>query len=119
MMQLIIHSISSDYFDLKSWIPSNLDEVFVNLVIEIGCNLEEGVNLFYVDMASPEGLRKAKGNMDILALNRTILISNYSYEIMYDAICKVVESCTDKNWSLSCSKLQRYFDWEYEDYELE
>lgn len=118
-MRLIIHSISSDYFDLESWIPNSLDEVFISLVIEIGCDLEKGTNLFYVDIASPEGLRKAKGNIDILALNRTIMISKYSYEIIYEAICKIVEACTDINWSLSCSKLQRYFDWEYEDYGIE
>lgn len=116
---LIVRSISSTDVELDTWYPETMEDVFVSLDIEVEfSDGNEGINLFYVTLATPEALSKHR-TPPILVEHRTIVVSEYSYDIVRKAILNIAEKCTRKTWEESCLALQRYFQWEYEDYVLE
>jgi hypothetical protein len=84
--------------------------------LEVGfSDKDDSTNLFYITVATPEALRKRR-NGPILAKNRTILISEYDYDSIRETILDILNKCSKDSWDESCIALQRYFQWEYEDY---
>ncbi len=117
--KLILKSISSSEVDINNWQPSSNDEVFICLDLEIASdNIDDGSNMFYVTLATPEALRKNSDNL-VLVKNRTIVISEYHWDNIHKEILEILNECSRENWNESCTVLQRYFQWEYEDYFLE
>ena len=114
--RLKLNSISSSDIDidLASWNPLVNEDIFICLDMEISFENDE-VNLFYVNIATPEGLRKHEKGF-LLSENRTIVISEYNYEALLVVIKNILAKCTRDSWTESCLVLQRYFLWEYEDY---
>lgn len=114
---LVLKEISSVDIDgdLRCWQPRKAEDVFVSLDMEIGFSSEDEVNFFYVSLATPEALMKYR-KAPYLVKNRTLVVSEYSYDELISLINEILESSTRKTWEESCSVLQRYFDWEYEDY---
>lgn len=116
---LKLKSISSSEVELNTWHPTENEDVFICLDIEVGfADEESGVNLFYVTLATPEALRR-HCNPPVLVKNRTIVISDYSYDAVRDAVLEILSKCTRDSWNDSCVALQRYFQWEFEDYSTE
>lgn len=119
--KLILDAISSTDIDvdLKYWFPACNEEVLISLDLNIRyLDGEEGSNMFYVTLSTPEALRKfRKGS--ILVRNRTIIVSEYDYNIVREVIIEILDKCSRQNWEDSCAALQRYFLWEYEDYSTE
>jgi hypothetical protein len=117
--KLILNSVSSSERDIKKWRPTSNEDVFMGLDIEISfSDGEEGSNYFYVTLATPESLRKHRSE-PYLVKNRTLIISEYSYDIVRNLILEILDACTRESWDESCGALQRYFQWEYEDYSME
>ena len=78
-------------------------------------NDNSGINMFYVVLATPEALRlRRKG--PFLVENRTLVVSDFDYDAIVSGIKSILEKCNRETWEESCQVLQRYFDWEYEDY---
>ena len=116
--KLDLIDLSSAEIDLTSWKPLSNEDVFICLDIEISFSNEEGTNLFYVTLATPEALSKhCEG--PILVKNRTIIVVEYNYDEVKNCILEILDQCSRATWSDSCSILQRYFQWEYEDYSIE
>jgi hypothetical protein len=114
--KLFLNSLSSSEVDLKSWYPLSNEEVFICLDLEIGFSDDsEGSNYFYTTLATPESLVKHRIK-PCLVKNRTIVVSEYSYDILRNIIFEILDACSRDSWDESCSVLQRYFQWEYEDY---
>jgi len=114
--KLVLKSLSSSDIDIDKWNPKTLEDVFISYDIEIGYSDNRfGTNYFYVTVATPESLRKHREG-DFLVLNRTLVLSNYNYTIVESVVSKILEDCSRDTWEESCSVLQRYFLWEYEDY---
>jgi len=101
---------------LESWNPRSNEEVFVCLDMQIGMEGDDGTNFFYVTLATPESL-KLKNHDFLISSNRTIVISAYSYTKLTEAIQDILKSCQRDTYEGCCLALQRYFQWEYEDYE--
>ncbi|MFC1685297.1 Imm8 family immunity protein [Pseudomonadota bacterium] len=117
--KLILNSLSSSDVDLEDWNPMSNDDVFICLDMEIGhSDIEQGINLFYVTLATPESLRKHRAG-SYLVKNRTLVISEYSYVAVHSLILEILDACSRDTWNESCNVLQRYFQWEYEDYVAE
>jgi Immunity protein 8 len=116
---LILRSISSAEIEIKKWYPLSNEDVFICLDLEIEFSENVGgANLFYVTLATPESLRiHRKG--PILVKNRTLVVSEYNYDVLRSGILEILECCSRESWSESCIALQRYFQWEYEDYSME
>ena len=112
---LKLKSISSSQVNLKSWHPPN-EEVFVCLDMEIGFfDIRQGTNLFYVNLATPGALHEYH-NDPVLVENRTIVISEYNYDLVKRTILEILKKCSRDDWNESYQVLLRYFQWEYEDY---
>lgn len=118
--RLILKNLSSSQLIpiLEEWSPASNEDVYICLDMEIGFSGQgDRINLFYVTLATPESLRRYIVG-PCLAKNRTILISEYSYQIVMNIILEILDDCTRETFEESCTVLQRYFSWEYEDYSM-
>lgn len=114
--KLILKSLSSSEVDLKNWYPETNEEVFVCLDLEVGYSGDaDSSNLFYVTLATPESLLKHRDGQ-LLVKNRTIVIAHYDYKVILDGVLDILQESSRATWEESCTMLQRYFQWEYEDY---
>lgn len=116
--QLILYDMSSTTFDpLSEWEPSSLEDTYVAIDLCIGMNDgEEGSNFFYVKIATPEALRKRSKNI-LISDNRVIVIDYFYYYLIRKVVEDILKKCSRENWGETCLVLQRYFSWEYEDYQ--
>jgi hypothetical protein len=106
-------SIVSDDVDIETWQPETRDDVYTTLAIQIGDSADDSSDLFYVKIATPEGLRKHSKN-GIISTRGLLVISDFDYVEITEEIRKIIESSVDHDWTESVRRLQRYFIWEYE-----
>jgi hypothetical protein len=116
----ILDYSSGDIPDITSWVPTSREEVFVQLTINIGERGNAGGYLFQLMVVTPEGLRafaQKYPNLDFP--NRALIVfSDYTWDIVVQRLRKIVAHCTRDTWQQSVACLQRYFEWEYEDYNV-
>lgn len=73
-------------------------------------------NVFQVVFATPEGLRKHSRGGGVLCTRATLVISELSWPLVHATVADVLRKCEARTWDEAVTKLQRYFEWEYEDY---
>lgn len=110
---------SADVENLRTWQPASIDQVCFELSLDIGERGKKGGHLFYLTVASPEGLRAfATKHPERELPDRGILVfSAYSFEVLMKRVRSIIDRCARDNWDHSIACLQRYFAWEYEDIE--
>ena len=108
-------SLSSSEVDLKYWHPESKEDVFICLDIEVGQHGEDGSNMFYVTLTTPEALRKRRSE-HVLSRGRILIVDDYDYDLVRKLVLEIIAGCSAMQWDDSCAYLQRYFQWEYEDY---
>jgi hypothetical protein len=119
-VRLEIRSISSPDVDFYSWDPTTNADVFFLVELEIGAAGVDGADLFQVVVATPEALRaKAKTGSTVIRERSTIVVSNFDWHEIRRVLETVVCKCEAESWVTSTLRLQKYFKWEYEDYQLE
>lgn len=120
MTKLQIKSRHSPDVQLDVWEPDDLADVYFLLELEIGEEGKEGADLFQVVIATPEGLRRrGAARNGVIEKRATLVISELSWKTVHRAVADIVAACTAPTWNESVLKLQRYFRWEYEDYQRE
>ncbi|MFG0229201.1 Imm8 family immunity protein [Achromobacter sp. 413638] len=113
---LEIKDIASSNLDaLPSWRPDSREQVFLGLDLEIGLRGERASNMFHVRVATPEALRRHGGGF-CMVKHRTLVISDFDWKQLTALLDDIVRDCARGSWEESCAVLQRYFNWEYEDY---
>ena len=114
---LILKSIDPAFSvkDLAAWCPTWPEEVFIYVALEIGLSDKDGINLFYVTIATPEGLKMNKGNKNSLP-KKLFIIDQYNYNELLGKLNQCIASCNRDTWEDSCTALCKYFEWEYGDY---
>ena len=119
-MKLEIKEISSSEIELSSWTAEASVDVFFTADIEIGEAGDERRDLFYVTVATPEALRaRASDGAQVISERALIVVSEYTLKGLIEAISTIVSRCERSTWSDSVTALQRYFQYEYEDYQEE
>lgn len=119
-VKLEIRSIGSPDIEFFSWSPTTNAEVYFLVEMEIGQVEIDGADLFQVILATPEALRaKASTTNTMITERSTIVISNYDWNDIRCVLETIVRKCESETWVASTLKLQRYFKWEYEDYQME
>lgn len=119
-IRLEIRSISSPDVELYSWEPSTNAEVFLTVELEIGEAGVDGADLFQIAIATPEALRaKSKAGANTIRERSTLVVSSYDWQDIQKCLETIIRKCESANWPTSVLCLQRFFKWEYEDYQLE
>jgi hypothetical protein len=115
MNKLILKDFYSDLIDIKTWEPENLSEINFKLTLEVGYSDDDvGINYFYINVATPDAL-KARSEF-LLVENRTLVVSNFDYKKLLNCLNAILKKSSRATYEESCAVLQRYFNWEYEDY---
>jgi hypothetical protein len=114
-VSLEIKTWSSPDVDIYHWVPDEPAEVRFLLEMEIGTTGDERTDIFQVVVATPEGLR-AMCPKDVIRERATLILSEYSWGLLKRTCTGIVDRCAASTWNESVLRLQRYFAWEYEDY---
>ena len=119
-IQLEIRSMSSPDVEFYSWEPTTNADIFFLVEMEIGQVGVDGADLFQIVIATPEALRaRARMGTNTIRERSTLVVSNYDWLNIQQAIAAIVRKCESETWVASTLRLQRYFKWEYEDYQAE
>jgi len=110
----VVFSLSADDVDLPRWCPESREDVCTLVNIQIGDSSNEARDLFYVRVATPEGLRKRLVG-DVMSSRGLIVLSDYDWGVLSAEICRIVDICVVRDWADSVCRLQRFFLWEYEE----
>jgi len=110
---------ASDIDDFWSWKPSDPQDVYFALSLNIGPEDEDGADIFEVVIATPLGLvGKARTGSNIIADRAILIVASYDRKEVLEHLGSILSKCASESWVESSQKLQRYFHWEYEDYVL-
>lgn len=91
------------------------EEVFYLLALSIGMAHEKGADLFYVTIATPEGLKAlAPPTPTVMSTRAMIVVSEFDWRTIEDCIKDILKKCTAPTWSEAAEHLQRYFAWEFD-----
>jgi hypothetical protein len=113
-----IKSFSSPDVEVFAWIPTSREDVYFLLEIEIGETGQKLCDLFQVMVVTPEGLRKrATPSSPILSKRATLVVSELNWNNLKTELENVVRECEASTWVETVLRLQRYFQWEYENYQ--
>ncbi len=66
-------------------------------------------------VATPEGLR-GRERGDVISDRALLVVSVFSWALLHSELDRILKRCTKKDWVDSVSSLQKYFEWEYEEY---
>jgi hypothetical protein len=115
-VNLEIRKLTSPDVTPYAWTPDSRDDVYFLVELEIGTKGAVGADIFQVMVATPEGLRKhARGG--VLSERACLLLSDFSsWRDLSAHLQAIVDRCSVGDVVQSTDRLQRYFQWEYEDY---
>jgi Immunity protein 8 len=117
MMVLEIRSMTSPDVRPYAWSPEARNDVYFVIELEIGRRGDPRADLFQVLVATPEGLRARGTGDDVIVDRNALVLSEFvSWPRLRDCLQRIVDSCAREEWRESVARLQRYFQWEYEDY---
>ena len=104
-----------------SWTPDDPDNVDVGLVIDVGWEGEQGTTLFHARVATPSGLKQATPmpTTDRIVSTRALFVmSQYDGSELERQIRRTLELAARRDtMEEMCAFLNRYWEWEYQDYE--
>lgn len=118
MISLEVRFWSSPDVELEEPTPVSREAAHFLVELGIGEAGVEGTDVFYVVVTTPEALRtKATEGENVLRDRATLVVSDFDWPRIRRTLETIVESCAAKDWRESVLRLQRYFKWEYEDYQ--
>ena len=111
-----------DEVPLEDWTPDDADDVSVGLVIEVGCEGEDGTTLFHARVATPKALEKAKPRPrtnTIISTRALIVMARYDREELQREVRSTVAWAARKaTRDEGFEYLTRYYGWEFENHEV-
>ena len=115
-IKLEVKSFGSSDVELETWSPEHPAEVFFVLEVEIGEAGDERSDLFYVTVATPEGLRL---NHEVPVTKAgPLVVPEFSLSDLRQRVEEIVADCAAGTWTESVERLQKHFDYEFADYSL-
>ena len=120
---LILKNISCDEINLRKLEYLDNRHICHRIILEISSSssssiskIEQGINLFYFTLTTPEALLEKPEINFLLVKNRTIVVRYFDYEKFILEIKQIVLNCYRPTWEESIAELLKYFGWEYENY---
>jgi hypothetical protein len=107
----------TDIPDVEKWLPAS-SEVCYWLTLSIGTSDSEAADNFQVCVATPDGLKSARGRMikPKGAAPPPIVLQDYSWDGVLREIDRRLAACAGTDWLAMQEKLRLLFMWEYEGY---
>ena len=113
----IVDIEANDIENISEWKPASKSEVFLLMEICVSeKNDNKGFYRFCFYVATPEGLAKAAYVEKQFIPQRALhVLTDYSWKNLNERLELIVDRCSYQNWSVSLSRLERYFEGEYEE----
>lgn len=103
-----------DHDPIDEWVPESDADVFYSLCLHLGAPDEEGADLFYVDVVTPQSVDHDNGGT--LFSERRIVVSPYSWEAVLQSVGAILGVCGGETWREQSAALAEHFHWEFENY---
>lgn len=117
----IINIFSSDIEDLATYAPEDPDNFNILIQICVGIanqnNNEESGETFDIEIYTPKWLISNFHKNDILLVKHALIVFEYNYELIYQKLKQLIESCTGESWNEIALKIGKFAAWEFEDYD--
>ncbi len=104
-----------DLDPIDEWQPQEDEDVYYTLCLHIGLPNEDGADLFYVDVLTPQAMKVFKVSNQILT--NPLIVSPYSWENVMAEVKTVLENCQGEHWSDISRSLSKRFNWEFANYQ--
>lgn len=101
-----------DHDPIDQWVPTSDAEVHYSLCLHIGPLDEEGADLFYVSVTTPQAISEH----ELETRQRRIVVNPYSWANVLKEVQRTLEMCGGDDWSQQSALLAKHFDWEFENY---
>ncbi|MBK5529030.1 immunity 8 family protein [Pseudomonas sp. TH08] len=113
-MRAVIKGISSDVFDVETYIPESVEKFFLSLRIRIGLDCAHGADDFELFICTPRWL---EDTMWEPRWGRGLLIvREYDFSTIKGFIHECVSRCEGDTWEAIVVELGKVFFWEFDNY---
>ena len=116
-MKAVIKDLHSpDIYDLEKYQPDFEDNFCFLLQALIGPEGELGDESFDITVCTPKWLIENHTKEDVLFLRHYIVVFEYNYNQLVEALKNKIENLSGENWGNLALKISRIGYWEFEDY---
>ncbi len=118
-MKAVLKSFFSIDIDekLQDYHPLNKDNFGFWADFYVGPKDSEGEEYFGVCVCTPKWLLENIKKDDVIFGRHYIIVSEYNYDTIYQALKKEIDSIEEDNWDKIGEKIGRIGHWEFEDYQ--
>lgn len=102
--------------DLKSFYPEDPENFSIFIQVFFGPKGEDGMESFNFTVCTQKWLKEHFDN-EFVILRDILLVPEYNFQKIEDQFKKLASSITGKDWREIGTKLSRYGEWEFEDYQ--
>jgi len=103
-----------DHDPIDEWVPASDSDVHYSLCLHIGPPDEDGADLFYVDVATPQAINEH--NLGRRLKERRIVVNSYSWDNVLEKVQETLRNCGGDSWNQQSELLAKHFYWEFENY---
>ncbi|UOP04173.1 immunity 8 family protein [Conchiformibius kuhniae] len=100
--------------NLAAYRPPEPDNFMLYLALSVGADDGDAADLFYLSVCTPKWL--SAHHRGTLFAKAWLIVECYDFQEIKQAIQKLLNSINGDNWHEIAGKLNRYTDWEFEDY---
>ncbi len=105
---------------LEAWTPACHEEIYLPLQLDIGVVGEEAADIYDCLIATPEALLVRRDTSNFVVSDRaTLIVKEFDWPKIYNALESIVRKCNASTQIEGQWKLQRFFCWEYEGFQME
>lgn len=104
----------AEHDPIEKWVPESDSDVHYSLCLHIGPPDEEGGDLFYVNVATPQAIRDRNLGRDFV--RKGIVVNPYSWKNVLEAVDEILAHCGEDGWNQQAESPGKHFHWEFEDY---
>jgi hypothetical protein len=115
--KLVIHSTRVGLQNIRTWEPDDPGAVDAFVTLWIGWRHGKEADCFTFRVATPKGLLKIDCRESLVVSGRFLVMTRYDFDALWQWIHRTVSQCERDGWLESVECLQRYFVWEYENYQ--
>lgn len=108
---------SPDIDDLVNYIPETPECFSILIQIMVGPRGEDWEESFDIDVCTPRWIDKNQDKDEVLIARHYLIVIEFNYENIVEAIKKYLMSCSGKNWEEVAVKVGGLGHWEFEGFE--